>query len=95
MDHLLILLGFFKRDELFRKWDFRNTRKEPWSRREGFSVPEGRVCEDSRSRPILKFKGFGERKKGYWGEGNVRPCLVGRRFSVFCIHTFRKQGKRV
>ena len=25
----------------------------------------------------------------------VRPCLVGRKFSVFCIQTFRKQGKRV
>ena len=24
-----------------------------------------------------------------------RPCLVGRKFSVFCIQTFRKQGKRV
>ena len=25
----------------------------------------------------------------------VRPCLVGRKFSVFSIQTFRKQGKRV
>ena len=25
----------------------------------------------------------------------LRPCLVGRKFSVFCIQTFRKQGKRV
>ena len=24
-----------------------------------------------------------------------RPCLVGRKFYVFCIQTFRKQGKRV
>ena len=28
-------------------------------------------------------------------EGWIRPCLVGRKFSVFCIQTFRKQGKRV
>ena len=26
---------------------------------------------------------------------NIRPYLVGRKFSVFCIQTFRKQGKRV
>ena len=26
---------------------------------------------------------------------SFRPCLVGRKFSVFCIQTFRKQGKRV
>ena len=26
---------------------------------------------------------------------NLRPCLVGRKFSVFSIQTFRKQGKHV
>ena len=26
---------------------------------------------------------------------NFRPCLVGRKFSVFSIQTFRKQGKHV
>ena len=26
---------------------------------------------------------------------NLRPCLVGRKFYVFSIQTFRKQGKRV
>ena len=25
----------------------------------------------------------------------IRPCLVGRKFSVFFFQTFRKQGKRV
>ena len=25
----------------------------------------------------------------------IRPCLVGRKFSVFYIQTFRKQGKHV
>ena len=25
----------------------------------------------------------------------LRPCLVGRKFSVFSIQTFRKQGKHV
>ena len=25
----------------------------------------------------------------------VRPCLVGIKFSFFCIQTFRKQGKNV
>ena len=28
-------------------------------------------------------------------DGFLRPCLVGRKFFVFCIQTFRKQGKRV
>ena len=27
--------------------------------------------------------------------GTLRPCLVGRKFSVFCFQTFRKQGKCV
>ena len=27
--------------------------------------------------------------------GKLRACLVGRKFSVFCFQTFRKQGKRV
>ena len=29
------------------------------------------------------------------GDEVLRPCLVGRKFYVFCIQTFRKQGKRV
>ena len=35
---------------------------------------------------------------GHWkskSRKNIRPCLVGRKFSVFCFQTFRKQGKRV
>ena len=28
-------------------------------------------------------------------EQEARPCLVGRKFSVFCIQTFRKQEKRI
>ena len=35
----------------------------------------------------------------FWGEilatEFIRPCLVGRKFSVFSIQTFRKQGKHV
>ena len=27
--------------------------------------------------------------------GRFRPCLVGSKFSVFCIQTFRKQEKHV
>ena len=34
------------------------------------------------------------KREGKWTR-KVRPCLVGRKFSVFCIQTFRKQGKRV
>ena len=30
-----------------------------------------------------------------FGPEYLRPCLVGKIFSVFCIQTFRKQGKRV
>ena len=30
-----------------------------------------------------------------WVRKTLRPCLVRRKFSVFCIQTFRKQGKRV
>ena len=33
---------------------------------------------------------------GFIGEyGMIRPCLVGRKFSVFSIQIFLKQGKRV
>ena len=29
------------------------------------------------------------------GNGFIRSCLAGRKFSVFSIQTFRKQGKHV
>ena len=33
--------------------------------------------------------------KKFYELKKVRPCLVGKKFSVFSIQTFRKQGKRV
>ena len=32
-----------------------------------------------------------EKIVGLVGIGSIRLCLVGRKFSVFCIQTFRKQ----
>ena len=50
----------------------------------------------SNTTPVSLFISKCDNFRALWEEGeSLRPCLVDRKFSVFSIQTFRKQGKRV